>query len=364
MAFAWDPLAAKLAAERFTELADNSEYLNTMVYEHVVDWGAGGLLNLFVIHHRTLAKELALSAGCTPAMLNRTTSSLREVAKLYKKSDDDAGVRIQEAWDSLGYDVPADGDADLERHGGEGYDFGTDLPPQRTPERGDFSIQDLINDILGLPGSLAVPDGVPNHPILRELWRSIVEESHKQIDDLVGLLSGDWDGVYKAGDAMSSAGDHWRELGDATRGAAGTLFRHWDGEGSEYAERFTSMICDLYTDAGSDITRCGLQYKAHAHGCYLLFSEITSLLSEIPDLVHAVFMLIDAADRKTLPTAVPLPAVLGAIYRVITQIYDKFSDVVGLVQKILYAVEALVAIALAAQPLFATYSNKMRGALD
>ncbi|MBN6041204.1 hypothetical protein [Amycolatopsis sp. 195334CR] len=364
MTFAWDPYAAERAGERFTELAGNSEYLNTMVYEHVESWNGGGLLDLLVIHHQKLARELGLSAGCTPAMLTRLTTNLDDVAALYQASDNDAAVRIDRAWDTMGYDVPASGDADLERHGGEGYDFGTDLPSQRTPQPGDFTIQDFVNTILGLPGSLAVPGGAPDHPVLREIWRAIVQDSRKEIEAIATLLSGDWDGVYRAGDAMCGAGDHWRELGDATRHAAGTLYRHWNGDASEFAERFTSMICDLYTEAGADITDCGLQYKAHAHGCYLLFGEITSILGEIPDLMHALFMLIDAADRSTLPTAVPLPTVLGAIYRTITQIFDKLGDTIDLVRKVLYLVEAVVAIVLAAVPLFADYSNKMRGALD
>ncbi|MBB4687763.1 hypothetical protein [Amycolatopsis jiangsuensis] len=363
--FHWDPRAFTLAQARYGELADQGEgYLYPMVAEHVVGWRAGGLLDLLVIHHKSLAKEVAVSAGCTPAMLRKINDNLSAAGRQYTGSDNAAAEDISATWDRMGYDLPSTGDPDLERFGGVAYDFGSGFPPSEYPGSGDFGIQDLVNTILGFPKSVVMPELSLKNPTLQSIWDVVFGTWLELCGHVTEALTGDWEGVYRAGDAMSNAGAYWQSLSTLSRRAAGTLFRHWDGEGSEFAERFVAKICAVYEDAGEAVAQCGVDYKMHAHGCYLLFSEINGMLTGIPNDMIALFDLLDRADADSVPTPSPeLLAALAGIQRLATLLLERIKEVMEKLLEVAQAIEAIVGVVLAACTLFTNYSNEMRGAL-
>lgn len=365
MGFTWSPRAFTLARDRFTKLAEDADgYLHPMLNEPVFLWNDDvGLLSLLLIHHDTLAKELAVSTGCTSAMLRTIDENLGEVGSLYTKSDDASRENIGKVWDDLGLDLPDSGDANLEQHDQGAYDFGSDYPPHGYSDSGDYSIQDAVNFILGLPKSAVIPQGALKDPALQAVWNSTFGMWEELCSLIAILFSGDWEGVHTAGDAMCKAGEYWVNLSAISRRAAGTLFATWDGNASERAEWFVSKVCDLYADAAEVIYQCGNDYKMHAHGCYLLFTEIKGIIPGIPDELTTLFHFLDRADKDALPAGLPLPD-LSAIYKLVKSISDKVAAVVGTAMKVLSVIKAIIAVVLACMPLLSNYTNQMRGALD
>ncbi|GAA3556899.1 hypothetical protein GCM10022222_45720 [Amycolatopsis ultiminotia] len=363
--FRWDPRAFTLAKARFGELADQgAEYLYPMVRENLVEWKAGGLLDLLVVHHKSLAKEVAVSAGCTPAMLRKINQNLTDVAGLYTNSDNAAAEDISKTWDTMGYELPSSGDPDLERSGGMAYDFGSGYPPSMQPSAGDFRIEDVVDTILGLPKSVVIPDPSFKNPALQSIWDGVFGSWLEICGFATEALTGDWKGVYQAGDAMSNAGDYWQGLSALSRRCAGTLFWHWDGDASEFAERSVTKICDVYEDAGETIAHCGEDYKTHAHGCYLLFTEINGILTAIPNDMILLFELLDRADAKSVPTPSPdLLAAMAGIHRLVKILLKGFKEATEKLLKVAQVIEAIVGVVLSACTLFTNYSNDMRGAL-
>jgi hypothetical protein len=360
--FRWSPRAFVLAQDRFEKLADDSDgYLHDMLREPVIESGKVGLLSLLLIHHDKLIKEVAVSSGCTPAMLRKIASNLSDVGSLYTKSDDASRERIDKVWDDFGFDLPKGGDANLEQYDQGAYDFGSDYPPHGLPGQGDFSIQDVVNAILGMPKSVVLPKGELRDPTLRAIWDRTFGFWETMCGVVSVLLSGAWN-IYEAGDAMTKAGEYWINLGAISRRAAGTLFSTWDGSASEHAEHFVAKICDLYDDAARDIAECGENYKLHAHGCYVIFNEVKGLIPGIPDSLTVLFQFLDKADKDALPVGLPLPD-LSAIYDLIKKINEGISEVTDTLLKVIKVIKAIIGVALAAQGLFADYNNEMKGAL-
>ncbi|OLF07409.1 hypothetical protein BLA60_28020 [Actinophytocola xinjiangensis] len=361
--FKWSPRAFTLAQDRFEKLADDSDgYLYDMLRKPVFESGKAGLLNLLLIHHDKLIKEVAVSAGCTPAMLRKINSNLAEVGTLYANSNDRSRERIEKVWDDLGFDLPTSGDANLEQYDQGAYNFGSDYPPHGYPGKGDFSIQDTVNFILGLPKSAVLPQGGLKNPALQAIWDMTCGLWEELCTLIASLLSGDWDTIYTAGDAMTNASDYWINLGAITRRAAGTLFSTWDGNASEHAEHFVAKICDLYDEAARDISECGESYKLHAHGCYVVFNEVKGVIPGIPDSMKMLFQFLDKADKNASPIGIPLPD-LSAINDLIKMINKSIAEVTSTLLKVIQVIKAIVGVALAAQGLFADYNNEMKGAL-
>lgn len=363
--FRWDPRAFTLAGDRFSALADDSDgYLYDMLSAPVFQWPDGkfGLLDMLFVPHHSLRRELAVSTGCTPAMLRRIQANLDAVRVQYSASEDAAREDIGRVWDDMGIEHPKDGDAGLEQFGPAGYDFGSGFPNHGIPEGGDFSIQDIVTTILGLPDSV-VTTGKFRNPVLQRVWDVTIGQWGELVEMFATMLTGDWDGVYRAGDALCKAGDYWTGLGDLSRRAAGTLFQSWDGAASDSAEWFVAKVCSLYTEAASEIGMCGNLYKSHAHGCYLLFVEIESLLTDLPESFGVLFALLDAADQNNVPFAPSLPD-LSAIFRVVKEINATIGKVIDKVLVVVQIIQAIVGLLMSAVSQFAHYNNEMKGALD
>ncbi|OZM70363.1 hypothetical protein CFN78_25940 [Amycolatopsis antarctica] len=363
--FHWNATAFTLAADRFSALADDSDgYLYDMLSTPFFEWPNGefGLLDALFVPHHSLADELAISTGCTPAMLRRIQANLNAVRDQYSASEDAAREDIGRTWDDMGFEYPKEGDAGLEQFGSAGFYFGSDFPEHGYAGSGDFSIQDIVNTILGLPDSV-VTTGKFRNPVLQSIWDVTIGQWGELVEMTTKAFTGDWNGVYRAGDALCRAGDYWTGLGELTRNAAGTLFRSWDGAASDSAEWFVEKVCGLYTGAAADIGVCGELYKTHAHGCYLLFVEIESLLTDVPESLGVLFALLDVADKDNVPAAPPLPD-LSAIYRVVSELSDALGNIIDKILVIVQIIQAIVGILMSAVSQFALYNNEMRGALD
>ncbi len=362
--FRWDPKAFELGAARFRALSvDSDGYLPAMA-THVSAWdNTAGLLGMVLApNHDHLAVELHLSAACTPAVLKLIATNIDEVRKKYDAAEDASRVSIEGVWDDLGYNLPNDGDADLESFGKDGYDFGSGFPPHAGPEQGDFTIVEVVNKILGWPSSVGLPPDKLKNPVLQTLWNSLLRDFYAQADWLAEWLTGDWSGVYRAGDAMCKIADYWRDLSRFTVQAGGTLFRGWDGAASESAERFVNKIGDLFWSAPVYIEQCGEAYKTHAHGCHLLFNEILTLLTEMLDIASSVFAILDMADVPNISMEY-LHNCLTVALEQLEVLYETVAKVVGKVMLVLRIVEALVGIVIVGSTFLTDYHNEMRANL-
>lgn len=362
--FRWDRKAFELGAERFRALSvDSDGYLPTMA-THVSSWeNSAGLLGAVLApNHDHMAVELHLSAACTPEMVKQIATNIDEVYKKYDAAEDASRVSIEGVWDDLDFNLPKDGDANLERFGKADYDFGSGFPPHTDPESGDFTIVEIVNKILGWPSSGALPPGELKNEVLQLLWDGLLKEFYAMADWLAEGLTGDWAHMHRAGDAMCKIADYWRELSRLTVQAGGTLFLGWDGTASESAERFVEKVGDLFWSAPAYIELCGEAYKTHAHGCHLLFHEIYTLLTEALDIASSVFAILDAADTPGTSLEYLHSCVTYAL-DTLGVLFETLSKVVGKVLLVARIIEAVVGLVMASSTFLTNYNNEMRANL-
>ncbi|MBA8815854.1 hypothetical protein FHX48_000906 [Microbacterium halimionae] len=278
--------SAETATEELASDANGAiGYLSTHI-DSSQQWVKGALMDMLLESHAEYVSAVERGLDATRTCLSSASVALRDVAKRYDLSEEDALELVRDLFKDL------DGSVVSEPITGSSPRLNTSaaLPsaslvePQSVMSDSGFAVVWAI---------LAWPDYLSISFWARQLINGAVQlispgtfGGQDMFDYLAQQLGGDWDRVALAGDAFGNLGDYYQGLSNSVNDVGVDLFSGWsEGDGASTAGEYFAELVSAFASQRTVYEDLDQKYT---NAAWTAFGACKAMISAIDALVDAV----------------------------------------------------------------------------
>jgi len=267
------------AGDRMEDIADDVPKASRYLAEGpgtLDQWSDGRLWGIFLGGHSGLVGKFETVCTNTQQLMAGVATNLQTTQTRYDESEQDNTVRANDIFGDGGGADPGIDEA------GGATSFGTALASAKltTPEATQ-QIPEVAQHLIAHGTLLISPTYWLNKMIGAIMSAAGIHTT--PIDWIVQQVTGDWQAVGKASDAFGKLGDFFTENATLVTADAGVLFRGWDGEASDQAERYFQRVVDAFTAQAAPFGQAASKYSTLAFSSSSACLALGSLIAIFTD---------------------------------------------------------------------------------